>query len=227
MIKSVIFDIDDTLYSYVKANKPAFAALTDYAQKELKISPEEFQELHGQAITELRDYMGDVASWHDRLIRYQYILERKGLPLYPHALRMEDIYWNTLIDAAVPSEGAVETLKALKNMGLRLGIGTDMTARPQYQKLTKLGLLPYVDFVVCSEEAGREKPHPVLFARCVWKSRCEASECLFVGDILRKDVYGAMNAGLKAVWYCPEGGEEADVPKITRLTQLPGLIPSL
>lgn len=221
MIKAVIFDVDNTLYSYTKAHAEAFAALTEYGEKALGLSLEAFEGLHKKTEHELRKYMGEVAAVHNRTIRYQHMLESIGLPLYPHVLEMSRIYWDTLIGAAVLSPGALEAVKQLKDQGIRIGIGTDMTARIQFRKLTKLGLLPYIDFLVSSEEVGAEKPEKAFFERCVQKAGCKRQECLFVGDSLKKDVLGALEAGLKAAWYCPEGcRESADVPQLTDMLQL-------
>lgn len=222
MVKAVIFDVDNTLYSYTKAHAAAFTALKGYAKEKLGISSQDFECLHRNTEMELKEYMGNVSAMHNRLIRYQNMLEKKSLPLYPHVLEMDRIYWDTLLEASAPSDGASETMQALKKQGFRIGIGTDMTARMQFRKLTRLGLLPYVDFLVSSEEAGAEKPDPKFFALCVKKAGCKKEECLFVGDSLAKDVQGALRAGLKAVWYCPDGKEPgADILKITNMAQLP------
>lgn len=213
--------MDNTLYSYTEAHKEAFKALTAYAEEKLGLSWEDFEKLHQDTEKELRAYMGNVAALHNRCIRYQVMLERRGIPLYPHVLKMNDLYWNRLLEAAEPSDGALDTIKALKGQGIRIGIGTDMTARVQFLKLETLGILPYVDFLVSSEEAGSEKPEQAFFARCVEKAGCGADECLFVGDNLTKDVLGAVDAGLHGVWYCPKGaGKTADVLQITELFQL-------
>ena len=45
MIRTVIFDIDNTLYSYDDAHKVAFAALLEYAEKNLHMTAEEFTKL--------------------------------------------------------------------------------------------------------------------------------------------------------------------------------------
>lgn len=228
MIKAVIFDVDNTLYSYTKAHTVAFAALSEYAGKNLGLTPESFERLHKKTEHELRELMGEVAAVHNRLIRYQNMLESRGLPLYPHVLKMNELYWNTLLEASAPSDGALEALQMLKRQGMRIGIGTDMTARIQFRKLTALGLLPEIDFLVSSEEAGAEKPDPVFFSRCVKKAGCREQECLFVGDSLKKDVLGAANAGLKAVWYCPDGyQEQVNVRQITNMTELPQIISAL
>lgn len=225
MIKAVIFDIDNTLYNFDAAHEKAIDALSAYSEKELGISREELSRLNAQMLKTCRERMGDVAAIHNRTIRFQYILEQKGLPLHPHVLKMDAIYWDTLIGAMTISAGALETMRFLKEQQIRIGIGTDMTSRVQFRKLTELGLLPYIDFFVSSEEAGVEKPHPGLFALCVKKAGCEAQDCLFVGDNLEKDVLGAMDAGLRALWYCPDGlHADVDVPQLENMGELPQMI---
>lgn len=115
-------------------------------------------------------------------------------------------------------------------MGLVIGIGTNMTAYVQYLKLEKLGLMPYVDFMVTSEEAGAEKPDRRLFDLCVGKAGCGAEECAFVGDSLRGDALGALEAGMRAFWLCmrPPSGEAPPGAIVLRsLAQLPERIASL
>ena len=96
MIRTVLFDIDNTLYSYDEAHKVAFAALLEYAEKNLHMTAEEFTKLHAETMGRLKEQMGEVAATHNRLIRYQNMLESKGLPLQPHAFKMYRIYWDTL-----------------------------------------------------------------------------------------------------------------------------------
>ena len=120
MIKAVIFDVDNTLYSYTKAHKAAFDALAAYADRELGMSRPLFEELHQRTEHELRTYMGEVAALHNRCIRYQIMLENQGLPLYPHVLNMNGIYWDALLAAAVPSAGVTDAIRILKEKGIRI-----------------------------------------------------------------------------------------------------------
>ena len=219
MIKAVIFDIDNTLYSYDGAHEVAFAALTEYAVGKLGLQAEEFKSLHDNVKKGLEKTMKGHAALHNRLIRYQNMLEQKQISLYPHVLRMHDIYWNTLIDNMIPSEGAVDTFRTLREMGLKIGIGTDMDAEIQFKKLEKLELLQYVDFIVSSEEALAEKPDPKLLEYCCRKAGCQAQECMFVGDSLKKDALGAAACGMVGVWYAPDS--IAALPEnVIRITSL-------
>lgn len=221
MIRTVLFDIDNTLYSYDEAHKVAFAALLEYAEKNLHMTAEEFTKLHAETMGRLKEQMGEVAATHNRLIRYQNMLESKGLPLQPHAFKMYRIYWDTLLEEARPSDGIHETMAFLKEKDIRIGIGTDMTAAVQFEKLIRLKLLSYIDFMVCSEEAGAEKPDKVFFDLCLKKACCASEECLFVGDSLKKDVLGARNAGMQAVWFRPQGKEpEQNIYQIRNMKEL-------
>ncbi len=204
MIKTVFFDIDNTLYNFKEANQTALNAVADYAAKHFSMTPGEFLAINKKTQNDLNRKMGLVAASHNRLIRFQNILERQGISLHPHLLIMYSLYWDTLLEAASPYEGAEETMALLKEKGLKIGICTDMTALIQIRKLEKLKLLSYVDFMVSSEEAGAEKPAPVMFIDCARKAGCEPSECLMVGDSLSRDIQGAVNAGLQALWFCPE-----------------------
>lgn len=205
MIKAVVFDIDNTLYSFDRAHAVAFEALTEYAERELLLSPERFRTLVKQANEQLKHNTGgNCAAIHNRLIRFQLLLEKLRLPL-SHAPRMEAVYWNKLLEVAQIEPYAVECIQSLKKQGIRIGIGTDMTANWQFVKLERLGLLDSIDFMVSSEEASIEKPAEHFFALCVEKAQCLPKECMFVGDNVKKDVRGALAAGMNAVWYHPEG----------------------
>ena len=82
MIKAFVFDIDNTLYSYDTAHKTAFQAVTDYVCPAFGLAPDEFAALHRQGDRLLRQRVGSVtAAIHNRLIRYQIILEELGQPI--------------------------------------------------------------------------------------------------------------------------------------------------
>ena len=229
-IRSVVFDLDNTLYDYDAAHAPAFQALTDYACRAFDLTPEEFVQRHRAAEKELGRRCGpNCAAVHNRLIRYQVLLEALGAPI-GRAPEMSRLYWSTLLDAMKPYPGAVQTLAKLREMGLLVGIGTNMTADNQYEKLIRIGATEHVDFLVTSEEGTAEKPDRRLFDACAEKARCGPGECLFVGDSLEKDVKGALAAGMRAAWFRPAGdtdGAPEGVPVLRRLGELTDLIPTL
>ena len=201
LIKSVIFDLDNTLYDFSYSNEFALNALREYTKKNFGWTAEEFDEKHLASQHEIYSQLGYNGSCRDRMLRYQKMLERSSLSFFPHAVNMYELYWNTLIHSVSPHEGAEEVMKALKNIGIKIGIGSDMIPYIQMLKLERMELLRYVDFMVTSEEAGEEKPSEKFFQMCLNKAGFEKTECLFLGDDFRKDYEGAKNFGMRALWF--------------------------
>lgn len=214
MIKAVILDIDDTMYSYQKAHRKAMEALTAYIEEHFGMAPEAAEALVQKCLETVAARTGDSAAQHNRLLRFQCFLEQTGCTEYEKAMEMYHVYWDTLIEVMEPEPGLLSFVSHLKEKGIKLGVGSDMTAYIQYKKLAKLGVLPYLDFIVVSEEAGVEKPARRFFALCVEKAGCLPEECVFIGDNLKKDVAGATDCGLKGVWYHPDK-DDTGYPTIT------------
>lgn len=202
MIKEVIFDIDNTLYDYEIGHAAGMKKMGEYVKKEFGAEPEEFEKNYKRLNQEIAERLGrDNATIHSRSIRLQNLLEEWEKPLFPHVNVLYHLYWDTLIDVSRAEPGSLEAVKELYKMGIGIGIGTDMTAQMQYAKLEHLGFAPYVRHIVTSQEAGYEKPHREFMSLCIRKAGCAPDECVFVGDAFKKDVVGAMNVGMHAVWY--------------------------
>ena len=201
MIKEVIFDIDGTLYDYDKGHAEGMARMKAYAEKELGISGEEYAAEYKRMNAVIKERVGDSAVTHSRSIRIQNMLEQWGKPIFPHLEKLYHLYWDGLLEVSEAEPGSLEAIRELRDMGVRIGIGTDMTAMMQYKKLERLGFAPYVDHIVTSQEAGHEKPHPEFMALCIEKAGCSPEEIVFVGDTFKKDVAGPGAAGMHPVWY--------------------------
>lgn len=216
-MKAVIFDIDNTIYSYDEAHAVAWQALCAYAETHLDMDAEAFAKAHKAAAATVKQRLGaECAALHNRQLRYQVLLEAHHKPLH-HAIAMNELYWDVLIREAKPAPGILECLSALKQAGYRLGIGTNMTIDYQLKKLVALQMLHIFDFIVSSEEVNVEKPNEKLFRCCAQKAGLEPKECVFVGDSLVNDYYGATDAGMMAVWYCPDARMGAQYPQIRRI----------
>lgn len=218
MIKAVVFDIDNTMYDFDRAHKTAMAGLESYMKENFGTKPAESAALVKKSMDIIAERTGDSAAQHNRLLRFQCVLELLGSTDYQKAMEMYHVYWDKVIEVMEPEPGLIPLLERLRERGIRLGVGSDMTAYIQYRKLKKLGVLRYLDFLVMSEEAGAEKPAPRFFALCLEKAGCAPEECVFIGDSLKKDAIGASTCGLTGIWYNPrnkESGDDAVYPQIT------------
>ena len=208
MIKTVIFDIDNTLYNFDEAHDAGMEKVFYYIKEQFGCGKSEFSVVYKDMMQEIVDEIGEIGSAHNRLLRFERILENWGQPLWPHAMKLYSLYWDTLIERSEISPGTEETLKKLKEEGIRLGIGSDMTAYVQYRKLEKLGILRYFDFVVTSEESNADKPAAAFYQLCLRKAGCGPQECIYVGDNYIKDYRGSMDAGMHPLWFVPPHLEE-------------------
>lgn len=223
MIQTVIFDIDDTLYSYAAGHKAALPVIARYAEEKLKVDGGEFIRRYNHMMDRQRQRSGETAAMHNRYLRFQMLLEEYGLPL-THVLPLNDLYWTTLLNNAPATPGIYEVIDQLRAKGIRIGIGTDMTVDWQLKKLEKLGLLDKMDFIVSSEEAGAEKPDAQFFDLCLYKASCPRENCLFVGDNLNKDALGAQHYGMCGVWYQPDEGKAAAHPEVRSIQRMEELL---
>ena len=207
-IKTVIFDIDGTMYDYTECNRLGLAALEDYCSKHFALDHTSFTGVFLQGDQNLQQRVGYTsAAIHNRLIRFQCMLELLEKPLFPHALAMYHCYWDTFLAGMEPYPGLVGWMRQLKAKGITVAVGTNMTAYIQYKKLEQLGVADLIQWMVTSEEAGVEKPDPGFYRLCLEKCGCCPEECLFVGDSRDCDAVGPLQAGMQAVLFDPQGKE--------------------
>ncbi len=100
---------------------------------------------------------------------------------------------------------AVETIKALKGLGLHVGIVTDSDNDYIEHHLRALGIYELFDSITTSEEAGFYKPHPRPFQLALEKAGVKPEEALYIGDNPAKDCVGAKNVGMLSALLDPSG----------------------
>jgi putative hydrolase of the HAD superfamily len=95
-------------------------------------------------------------------------------------------------------DDVLPTLEMLKQRRLILGLisNIDRDIRPFCEEL---GLSPYLDIIVTSQEVDSDKPHPPIFLAALKGAGVEASETIYIGDQYNLDIVGARGVGMKAV----------------------------
>lgn len=200
-IKTVIFDLDQTLYDFMKGHYVANRAVGDYASKHFGLSHEETDRLVMESMDRVREIVGhDNPAYHSRILRMKYLLEQLGEDALVHTLPMADVYWNSFYETIELLPEVEEVLRILKSKGLKIVICTDMQVDVQIHKIEHLGIGKYIDYLVTSEESNCEKPGDAILAMCAKKSGAKPEECLFVGDHPKKDVLGPIAYGMQGAW---------------------------
>ena len=195
--EAVIFDTDNTLYPYTPAHSAATKAVEEKVEKTLGINKMLFREAFSQARMEIKERLGDVASSHSRLLYIQTAIEKLDLGTrILLTLDLEQTYWRTFLTNCKLFPGVLDFIQLLKSQGIATANITDLTAQIQFRKLVYFGLDEFFDYVVTSEEAGRDKPDRSPFEVAFNKLKSEPKNIWMIGDNPSSDMVGAHNAGM-------------------------------
>jgi putative hydrolase of the HAD superfamily len=204
---ALAFDLDGTLYP----NRRFYIRILPFVLKEQR-----HLRAFGRARNRLRAEQGkeEVFSFYQRQARYMAeILGTAPEPLAEKTERLIYRGWEPVFKNIRLFPHVVETLEALRENGVKLGLLSDF---PPLTKLENLGLSGFWDTVLCSEEIGRLKPDPLPFRELAGRMGFSPEEILYVGNSFSYDVLGAKKSGMKAAWIrsrlkVPRGrGERAD-----------------
>ena len=225
-IKLITFDLDDTLWDVTPVMQDAEAALRNWLA------------MHAPRL-------GGVPVEHLWSIRAQLLQAEPALKHRLSELRRR-ILFHALEgagysrgEAVALAEGGFQvflaarhqvalfaevhpTLEILANR-FQLGVITNGNA-----DVRRLGLADYFQFALCAEELGVGKPDPKPFLEALVRAGVAAEHAVHIGDHPSDDIAGAQAAGLRAIWFNPqgkpwEGGNAADA-EIASLAELPVLL---
>ncbi|WP_413527012.1 YjjG family noncanonical pyrimidine nucleotidase [Marinilactibacillus psychrotolerans] len=107
-------------------------------------------------------------------------------------------------------KGAKEMLEQLKKQNFQVVAGTNGKSSTQRSRLKGTGLEPFFEDVVISEEIGYAKPHQKFFEILMDRNKgMKTQNTLMIGDSLRSDIQGAINSGIRNIWFNPFKNENA------------------
>ncbi len=199
LYKWIVFDADNTLFDYDRAEKEALA-------QTLESQGIAFTAQDHQSYAEINSGLwkqferGELTSQEIRVQRFA-DLKRKWNFDY-QATEVSSFYLKQLARQSSLLSGARELLEELQNgKQLGLALATNGIADVQRGRLERSGLEIYFDTVVISDEIGVSKPaeryFSILFERIGTPPR---EEVLMVGDSLSSDITGGIRFGLDTCW---------------------------
>ncbi len=205
-VRTVIFDVDDTLYDHSHHIHSGISALRNEHQFLQAYSIEYLKQLSHELLEEahLKLLAGELSISNARRFRWRKFLEK---------FNQEDIYdvdgfSTSYVKAYYDSErvvpGAIELLQALKKE-FSLGIISNNLLDEQLGKLRRLGINEYFDFFAISEEVGAAKPDRKIFETALERAKVKAEEAVYIGDVWDIDIIGALNAHIRPIWLNRKG----------------------
>jgi FMN phosphatase YigB (HAD superfamily) len=125
-----------------------------------------------------------------------------GYPLPGELVRqIVEMEHRALTGSLVMPESNLDVLRSLKEMGLKLGIVSNITFLPELFRadMDRFGIGEYVDEFVFSAAFGLRKPHPGIYRHVLELLSVTPAEAIFVGDRIHDDVWGAQQVGMRGV----------------------------
>ena len=225
MIRNVLFDLDDTLFDFHKAEKIALTKTLVH----FGIDPtEETLALYStiNAAHWKRLELGEISREEVKVGRYRELFKTIGVECDP--VKATAYYESMLAIGHYFMPGAPELLEELYGK-YRLYIVSNGTAKVQEGRIGSSGIAKYMDGIFISQLLGANKPDKQFFDICFAEiPDFSLSETIIIGDSLSSDIKGGINAGITTVWFNPKGIENDNDIKpdytIKELSEVPGLL---
>ena len=225
MIRNVLFDLDDTLFDFHKAEKIALTKTLMH----FGIDPtEETLALYStiNAAHWKRLELGEISREEVKVGRYRELFKTIGVECDP--VKATAYYESMLAIGHYFMPGAPELLEELYRK-YRLYIVSNGTAKVQEGRIGSSGIKKYMDGIFISQILGANKPDKQFFDICFSEiPDFSLSETVIIGDSLSSDIKGGINAGIITVWFNPKGIENDNDIKpdytIKELSEVPGLL---
>lgn len=225
MIRNVLFDLDDTLFDFHKAEKIALTKTLVH----FGIDPtEETLALYStiNAAHWKRLELGKISREEVKVGRYRELFKTIGVECDP--VKATAYYESMLAIGHYFMPGAPELLEELYGK-YRLYIVSNGTAKVQEGRIGSSGIAKYMDGIFISQILGANKPDKQFFDICFAEiPDFSLSETVIIGDSLSSDIKGGINAGITTVWFNPKGIENNNDIKpdytIKELSEVPGLL---
>jgi len=136
-----------------------------------------------------------------------------SLPEDPEAIEMLLRAYVDPILAVPPklNEQAVMTLEGMRSRVQNIGLVSNTGRSPGWvlrQLIGRLGILEFFDVTIFSDEVGWRKPDKHIFERAAIELGTDLHKIIHIGDDPEADVWGAKQAGMRAVLFdypIPEG----------------------
>ena len=198
-LRSILFDLDDTLYPEEEYVRSGFRTVALWANQTLSIPREEGLQLLLDFYH--RGVRGDTFNqWLAHYGHDDHSLVRSAIEIYRNHVPELHLF------PEVP-----DLLSALRGKYL-LGIVSDGALKMQQNKVEALALKNIFHAIVLSDEWGRDfwKPNTKPFAAALERLGVNPENALYVGDNPLKDFLGARRLGIKTVWVHRGQGEYAN-----------------
>ena len=193
VIKTVLFDLDQTLIDFLKMKIESCKAALD-AMIKVGLKVDRKTGLKKLIETYFREGIESNTAFTKFLEQEAGVVDKKILQAGI------DAYLKRKLELVKPYPYVLEILEFLKKKGIRTGIVTDAPREKALYRLGNMGITDFFDVIVTYSESKVKKPDEIPFKSAMRMLKAEPSETLFVGDSIERDIEGAEKLGVRTLW---------------------------
>lgn len=221
----LLFDLDDTLLDFHRAERKAIAAVFD----SLGIAPDEellkrYSEINLSCWEKLE--LGEMTRDEVKTTRFELLFAEKGIHASP--AEAQERYETRLARGHYFIPGAPELLETLSG-SYDLYLVSNGMSSVQEGRLASADISRYFRDIFISELLGADKPSKEFFERCFERiPGLDRNRTMIIGDSLSSDIRGGINAGIKTCWFNPQQRSPREDIRpdytVSSLAELPALL---
>ncbi|MFB6429465.1 YjjG family noncanonical pyrimidine nucleotidase [Bacillus thuringiensis] len=199
--KTLLFDVDDTLLDFQKAEKMALRVL--FEEKGIPLT-DEIEARYKKINKGLWDAFekGELSRKEVINTRFSLLFQEYGEEV--DGILLENNYRNYLEEGNQLMQGAFEFINQIQGE-YELYIVTNGVSKTQDKRLRNAGLHSLFKDVFVSEDTGFQKPMKEYFDYVFERiPNFAPEEGLIIGDSLSADIKGGYVAGIDTCWFNPE-----------------------
>ncbi|MDE0183985.1 MAG: HAD family hydrolase [Candidatus Poribacteria bacterium] len=200
MIKHIIFDADDTLFDFQKAEGNAKSRINEVLKThalDLDTFWNRFNRVAPALFRQFAD--GFITIDEYRFHRFADVLEANHGKICELTSELNRIYIQEITHKIELFADAIPMFKVLGAKEIEAVILTNGPSDSQRAKFKNRGLSRFIQSIYIGEEMGFFKPNREAFEYVLRDLGAANSEVLMVGDSIEDDIHGAERAGIKAI----------------------------
>lgn len=210
-IHALSFDLDDTLYpnsSVIAAAELAMQQRLAHLKPDLPHNdPQYWWQQRKLLAAQNAEIRHDVSRW--RLLAVEQGLVAQGLSSC-EAGEVAELALGAFLQERTNISISAEIKQLLATLASRFPLVALTNGNADIQRM---GIAPYFQFALRAGPDGRMKPYPDLFRHAAERLGIQTRHILHIGDHVRSDVLGALNAGCQAAWLNPANSPQPQAAK--------------
>ena len=228
----ILFDLDDTLFDHQHCSRAGLVAVQKTYAGRIEGPIDEVESAYRTLLEQWHEKVLDglMSIDESRIERFRVLLSNKQtVATDDESQAAARCYRDAYAAAYRPVPGSIELLRRLK-AERPIGIVTNHVVSEQVKKIGTIGVAPFVDELVVSEEVGVAKPDARIFAAALSRLGGTPDEAVMIGDSWSSDILGATEMGIRAIWLnrydrpCPDSSLATEIRSLEPVDDLVELI---